>query len=289
MQNQDKFFLPGIAQDISYRNVRDKEHWKTARAFTEELWQIYRPYADDHAQSDAKAHFLQRFWEMYVTCTLIKQGFEIKRVGNEGPEFYFIYEGRRFWVEAIAPGSGNGPDYVPETEPGKAYRVPTDKVLLRFTHALLEKHRKYKIDLEKGIVKPDDQIILAINSRGIPHAPYGSDLPYLIKAFLPFGDLTYAFDRETMELKDQYHQWRENVRKVSGANVPTTCFLSTEYTAFSAAIHSGVDCDNRPLNLGKDFIVLHNPSAANKLPENLFSWCRQYSYIDGSLNVLEPA
>lgn len=285
----DEFFLPGIAEDKSYINIRDKEQWKDGRAFTEELWQIYRPYADDHAQSDAKTHFLQRFWEMYVACTLLKQGFKIERVGKEGPEFYFIYEGQRIWVEAIAPGPGNGPDYVPETESGKAYRVPTDKVLLRFTHALLEKHRKYKIDLDKGIIKPEDQIIFAINSRGIPHAPYGSDLPYIIKAYLPFGDLTYAFDRDTKELKDQYHQLRENIRKENGAHVSTNCFLDPEYSAFSAVIHSSVDCINRPPKLGGDFTVLHNPSALYKLPEDIFLWCCQYFYNDGLLNKLKPA
>lgn len=288
IHNDSNFFLPGSDADVRYINVRDKELWRNARVFIELLWQTYRPYADRHFRSDAKDHFLQRFWEMYVACTLLHRGFKLERFGNEGPDFYFLLEGRRIWVEAIAPGSGNGPDGVlaeTKLEPGIAYRIPSDQILLRYTNALDEKYRKYIEALNKGIVKPEEQMILAINSRGIPHAPYSSDIPYIVQAYLGFGELAYAFNRETEE-EYLYHGSRENVRKLNGVAISTTSFLETKFSAFSAVLHSGVDWANRPAKLGDDFLILHNPSAAYKLPTGIFSWCRQLLYNEGSLEEL---
>ena len=123
MNTADTFFLSGEATDPGYRNVRDLPHWHDAKAFTEYLWPLYRHLADPNFRTDARNHFNQRFWEMYLACTLIVRGFELHRLGSEGPEFYFIFGGRRVWVEAVAPGPGTGPDRVPETETGKAFTV----------------------------------------------------------------------------------------------------------------------------------------------------------------------
>ena len=57
-------------------------------------------------RKDARKHFLERYWEMYLTVALIGSGFVPKRVGNTGPEFFIEVEARRFWVEAIALGPG---------------------------------------------------------------------------------------------------------------------------------------------------------------------------------------
>lgn len=284
MNHTDSFFLSGGATDPAYVHVRDEEHLRDAKAFTELLWATYRPLADPHFLTDARNHFLQRFWEMYLACALVHRGFEVKRVGHEGPEFYFHCEGRRIWVEAIAPGPGDGPDRVPEIQLGEAYTVPTEKILMRFTSALLAKRKQYEAAIDKGIIKEGEQILLAINSRGIPHAPYGAEMPYFVKAYLPFGALTYVADTKTRKLTDRFHQYRPQVEKANSSPVATTSFLNPEFAPFTAALHSGVDCANRPSELGKDFVVLHNPSATHSLPKNLFSWCRQLEFCDEKLN-----
>lgn len=286
MRENGDFFLSGDATDMGYVNVRDSERLKSARDFTESLWPVYRPYADRHFREDAMHHFLQRFWEMYVACALIDRGFKLERVGNEGPEFYFLCEGRRIWVEAIAPNPGDGQDRVPEPKLEQAYSVPEEKILMRYTHALREKHRQYESALAKGIVQPNDQILLAINCRGIPHAPNGVEIPYILKAFLPLGALTLALDRETMEIKDSFHQRREAVVKKAGSPVATTSFLDPKFSAFCAVLHSAVDCTNHPLRFGDDFLVLHNPTALPPLPTNLFSWYRQFEFQDKTLQEI---
>ncbi len=78
---------------------------------------------------------------MYLALTLSERGFKLKRVRDEGPEFYFEYNTRKVWVEAVARGPGEGKDRVPESRNGDT--VPTEKILLRFTNALAEKSNKY--------------------------------------------------------------------------------------------------------------------------------------------------
>ena len=53
------------------------------------------PFVDPHFREDARHQFLQRFWEMYLACALLERGFNLERVGHEGPEFFFLCEGRR--------------------------------------------------------------------------------------------------------------------------------------------------------------------------------------------------
>ena len=120
MTGRDSFFLPSPTADAGYQNVRDLPHLEEGKLFVESLWPKYQHLADPHFREDARNHFLQRFWEMYLACTLLERGLELHRAGGEGPEFYFLLEGKRTWVEATAPGPGTGPDKVPSQSHGEA-------------------------------------------------------------------------------------------------------------------------------------------------------------------------
>ena len=269
------FFLPGPCTDPGYENVRDRPHHADAREFIDLLWSRYVPLADTHFREDARNHFLERFWEMYLAVTLTERGLHLIRTGGEGPEFYFQNEERRIWVEAVAPGPGIGPDRVPDFEFGAVSTVPTEKILLRFTNALVEKRAKYVEAMNKGLVSTGDGYLLAINSRGIRHAPYGNTMPYFVQAFLPFGPLAVAIDPKTGNVLESFYQYRPQVAKLSGAAVSTKVFLEPEFAFCSAVIHSGVDCVNRPNEMGGDFCILHNPNSAGSIGQDLFSWARQ--------------
>ena len=286
MTPSDAFFIPGNAADPGYRNVRDLPHCHEARTFTQQLWQKYRHLADTHFLSDARNHFNERFWEMYLGCTLIDKGFDVRRVGNVGPEFYVNLEGRRVWVEAVAPGPGTGADHVTVPERGEMGTVPSDKIVLRYTSALRDKHLKLRTAIDKGIVHPEETVILAVNSRGIPHAPFGGEMPYIIKAMLPFGALSIAIDPKTRKVVDTYHQYRPVVLKSNQAAVSTMPFLDPQYSVFAGILHSAVDCANHPATLGEEFLLLHNPTASTQLPRSAFSWCRQLEYADNQLHNL---
>lgn len=278
----NSFFLPGKVEDPSYQNVRDSPNLVKAKAFVEFLWQIYCPLADDNFRTDARNHFLQRFWEMYLACTLMERGFKLHPPAekSKGPEFYFIHDGRKVWVAAVAPGPGIGTDMVPPIVRGECFTVPIEKIILRFTSALRDKYLKINNDIGKGIIGREDSIVLALNSRGIPHGPFGADLPHFLKAFLPIGNLTLELNPRTRQITDSYHTERPAITKKSGAEVPTKAFLDSAFSHFAGVFHSTVDWVNRPPNLGEDFDFLHNPSAVTSFPQDLLSWWTQYEYID---------
>jgi hypothetical protein len=279
------FFLPGACNDSAYRNVRDNPDRPEVRAFVDSLWSRYHDLADPHFFQDARNHFLERFWEMYLAVTLRERELQLKKDGHAGPEFYFLYNGHKIWVEAVTPQPGDTKDQVPDYDyGGEVTEVPTEKILLRFTNALNEKKKKYIKALQKKIISPDDLYVIAINSRAIPHAPYRKTMPYFVQAFLPFGNLAMLIDSKTGKIDKTFYQHRDNIKKASGAPVSTTAFLDPEYSFVSAVLHSGVDCVNRPAILGEDFTILHNPTAIHPLDTSIFQWCEQMFYQNGRLN-----
>jgi hypothetical protein len=221
--------------------------------------------------------------------SLIDRGLVVERYGDEGPEFFILVDGRRLWIEAIAPGPGKGPDRVPElTYGGEAVEVPVEKILLRFTNALAEKRSRYLTARTKGIIGAQDMYVLAVNSRGIPHAPYKSSLPYFIQALLPIGPLTAEFDVKTGDLTRSFYAYRPLVQKITGAGVSTRAFLEAEQSFFcSAVLHSAVGCANHPSKLGDDFLVLHNPVAVNPCDAAVFGWCEQ-RFVQGNELCHQP-
>ncbi len=283
------FFIPGDCKDSFYRVVRDLPEHKEARAFVESLWQRYRGYEDRHFLEGAKSNFLQRSWEMYLAVALLDHELRLSRVGNVGPEFNFDFRGRKVWVEAVAPGPGDGDDRVTECVPGKPFSVPTEKILLRFTNALAEKRSRYLSARQKEIIGPDDLYLLAINSRGIPHAPFGNTLPFFVQAFLPLGDLTYVLDKKCRRISDSFYLRRDTVQKTRGATVATDCLLDEKYSFVSAVLHSAADCVNGPRTLGDDFEVLHNPTARLPLEPSPFAWCKQMYFRSNALEVFPRA
>jgi len=279
------FFLPGDA-DEAYCNIRDKTTGPApeARAFIESLWRRYRGLEDHNFLTDAKTHFLQRFWEMYLAVTFMERGLKPSRKGRGGgPEFSCSYKERKIWVEAVAPGPGDSAaDRVEEASTEGVTDLPEEKILLRLTQALAQKRERYLAALAKGIVSDQDCYVLGVNSKGITQA-YGA-LPFFFKALLPIGDPLLRI-RATAKITDSYYTLRETITKARGSPVSTTAFLDPQFAFLSAVIHSRVDCLNRPEELGEDFMVLHNPLAARPLEPSVFKWCEQYVYNDGELTI----
>ncbi len=222
-----------------------------------------------------------------MTVALMDAGFTPIKLADEGPEFFVELDGRRVWIEAIAPRGGHGPDKVLEFPPGTAFNVPTEQVLLRYTHALAEKRTKYLRDVEKGIVRSDDSYVVAINCREIPHARYGGVIPYALQAFLPFGPLTADYDLQTGKIINRYFTKRESISKLKGTKIPTTAFLDPSYACISAIIHSAVDAANAPVVFGEDLFILHNPIASRPIPTATFSRWRQYVFADNQIRMIE--
>lgn len=276
----ENFFLEGAAEDQAYINIRDIEHLAPDKACIERLWQLYRPYADPHFREDARNHFHQRFWEMYLAVTLLERGIKLEKHGRDGPEFSTLINGKRTWFEAIAPTSGTGENQVEDLQHGRVTAVPVEKILLRFTSAFFDKKKRYLQDFKKSLIAPEDSYILAINSRGIPHAAYGDTMPYFLQAFLGIGPLAVTFNTKTLEQTGAFYDHRPIILKKNGEPIAATEFLQESSSFCSTIIHSSVDCVNYPPVLGNEFQVLHNPMATHPIGMDVFNWCTQY-VVDG--------
>lgn len=279
------FFLRGADCSKAYSNFRGMRKWRELRQYAKKLWQIYEPFADSHFRVDARKHFFERYWEMYLTVALLANGARPVRVGPRGPEFFFSAHGKRIWIEAIAPGAGDGPDAVRENSSGTASEIPLDSIILRYTNALHVKNEKLQEEMARGIIAADDIVVIAINGAGIPYAPWGSTLPYLTQALLPIGPLTLSFDRATGQITDRCYRRKEAVQKKSGAAISTMPFLESAYSRVSAVIHSSAGPATFNRRLGADFFVLHNPLAINPLPTNVLAQWPQYHWSNDSLRI----
>lgn len=284
----DTFFISGPASDPAYLFTRDEPRAIERRAFVEALWHRSRQYVDRNLREDARNHFLQRFWEMYLAVTLLDRGLVLTRHGADGPEFSAEVASDRIWFEAIAPTSGSGADRVPEFPIGELQPVPTSRLLLRFTNALDEKRKRYVAALEKKIIAPEDPYILAINSSAIPWPESDNGIPYFVRAFLAVGPLQITFDTNSHEVVGSSYQYIPEIRKANGAQVSTRLFFEEQGAFCSAVIHSAVDCANHPPEFGGEFRVLRNPNAAHPISEHLFSWCTQFVVRGDEIHRLEP-
>ncbi len=85
-----------------------------ARNFTDQLWQIFRPYADNNFEAELRVEFLSRFREMYLTCTLLEKKFSISCL-KPGPDILIQDTMQSIWIEAVAPDQGEvASDRVPD-------------------------------------------------------------------------------------------------------------------------------------------------------------------------------
>jgi len=275
------FFQPGRAS-TPYEAVRDSAHFADIKALIEQIWSEYQPPSDPHFLEDAKAHFHQRTWELYVWHVLKIHGFAPAKVGPAGPDFSFIASQQRIWVEAVAPERGDGQDAVPGIrflnagEESIAQDVPEEAILLRFTQAIQRKLKKYEEDRAKNIVHNNDPFIIAIN--GCLATDYRGDppMPYVIKATIGLGHLMVLFDPTGKEPPESHYQRRSVVLKKNQQPVSTELFLKDEYRGISAILYSPKDICNTPEQRGSEMYYFHNPLATNPLSAGIFKFCREY-------------
>jgi hypothetical protein len=300
MKNQlPLLFSPGPASK-PYKSTRDHPNAAKTKAFLEELWIQYCPYADRHFLQEFRQEnqFYPRLWELHLGCTLLRRGYDLKKVGNEGPDFCVHVGDKKIWIEAIAPGAGTKKDAVPLLcwKSSAMQDIPEKQILLRFTQAIKEKRKKYTgwIDsktgkkhkgyLEKGIIHPDDCYIIAIawNDPNYSRTLIGTDsIPYIIRAVLGYGPEMVSFGKEPDDSFEVLSSYRKKIEKTGGSSVSTNFFRDEKYIGISAIIYSEERLTNfpniqNPDHLGTSFLYLHNPLAKNKLPRGTFKFCKEY-------------
>jgi hypothetical protein len=282
------FFSIGATSDSEYEvlNSPINEHAQRCRDFVECLWRDYSEFADKNYLSDAKNHFHQRFWEMYLSVTFLRRGYEVIKTPDESPDVCIQMKGKKIWIEAVAPGPGTGLDQIQMPEFGKANWVPTDQIALRYLNVLNTKFHNYQKYVNKEIVDSSDIFVIAINCNKVPHAYFGSTLPYHVQALLPIGPPNVIFDVATDSIVETGYSFKDSVVKNSGSKVEKKAFIDPKYSGISAvmnAIHEVGGYTINKNNLGVDFDFLHNPLSINPLSIDTIPWAQNRYVIDDQL------
>lgn len=269
---KSQLFTGGGAEDVSYVNIRDK--MPEARRHCEELWELFEPYADREFLIEIKKNFDARYWEMYLAVFLMKTGFEVL-APKPGPDIGIKYKGCRIWFEATCPERGaiDNPDRVPEfkaTPIGEEpifQNVPQEEILLRYLNALSGKRDQYVSWRDKGVVTPEDSLVIAINPRRLKRDFIDSDPPRILQAAYAVGPPFVVIDSQTAQPIEGGYQFRDKIRRRGGNEVSAGVFLLNDYAGFSGLLCSRVDAANHPNEMGSDFQLVENRKAKAPLPD----------------------
>lgn len=254
--------------DQLWELLHSRPELEAQRRLLVELSHRYRPFADRNFETELRYDFGARFWEMFLGIALLEGGFPVVPQADRdpaGPDICFLLQGRRVWVEAIAPKAGQGPDAVPGLQPGGGW-IPESQIVLRYRAAVEEKHRKRQGYLSNGVVQADEAYIVALNGFQIPsgHNAFPDEVPYPVRSVLPLGALTVMLDRESGDIVDQGSQTRFHILKKSGSEVRTDVFLDETYAGISGLLFSAA----HPLDVGAPTVsslaYLHNPQATGQ-------------------------
>lgn len=267
-----KLFTNGKGIDPAYNGIVENDHPEAIKAkkFCLELWKCFEKYADEHFVAQIKIDFYARFWEMYLTCALQENGFLVS-CPKPGPDLLLSYEKLNIWVEAIAPGNGSesSEDKVPKLKAKIAQEVPTEQIILRYRSAIAEKSKKYRGYIEKNIIAKGDPFIIAVNGCKVRSARTELNPPRIVRSVFPIGDKCITVDKYSGNPIDTGFCFKKSISKASGAQVSTDIFLDEKYSYISGILFSVSDCCNRPDVKGDDFILIHNPTAENPVPQGL--------------------
>jgi hypothetical protein len=240
-----------------------------SRANCEHLWRDFWPLADAQFMEDFRSQFHQRWFEMYLAVALLRTGLEVRYPGGGAPDIQVQHkDGRVVWLEATAPTGGdpNASDSVVEPprpgpgEPGVAFHVPTEAVILRITGALGAKARQIQGYRDKKIVDPDDEVLVAVNVNGVPHGATNAE-SCALGALYGVGSQFVTLDRETGEVVESGYQHRPQLRRASGSPVDAAPFLAGTLAHIAGALVSSTNSASCPTPLGLDFMLFPNLKA----------------------------
>lgn len=269
-------FTDDVATDTSYINVRaaTNAHTQKARQNCEELWEIYEPYADPEFRIEIRSNFDARYWEMYLTTFLMREGHEVS-CPKPGPDVGIRYNGCRIWFEATCPtrGADENPDQVPNVkvvrlgEEPVVQTTPNEKIVLRYLNSIAEKQRQYTSWLENGVIAIEDAFVVAINPRRLRHDVADTDPPRILQAAYRVGSPYIALDPQTAKPVEVGYQFRDKIKRYAGGEVSTGVFLLDEYAGLSGLLCSRIDVVNQPTEMGADFQLVENRRARAPLPD----------------------
>jgi hypothetical protein len=267
-------FTDDEATDPGYCAIRDGSNvrLKLTKWHCEYLWLFFERHADREFRTELRRTFHARYWEMYLTTSLILAGYEVT-CPKPGPDVGIIYRGQRIWFEAVGPDCGQAgkPDSVPTEVDGQ---VPEEKIILRYLNSISTKFKdQYSKWLANGTVSNKDTMVYAINPWAIPWDHTDSDPPRILQAAYNVGPPNVEVDPNSMKVVGTGYEFRGFIRKApkdqrqEGEKIPTGVFQQKEYAWLSGLLCSRAEAVNRAAEMGADFQLAPSLHANVRLPE----------------------
>lgn len=304
---------PALFEAADVEETLDEATFRVA-SFLRAMWEWFHPYADTTFVAELRGavaglhdnptagterdrayfQFQQRFWEMYVGCALLDQGVKLTpradwepAWGAAGPDLMALVDGRRVWVECVAPGPGTGPDGVPEIGDKPIEDVPVEGVKLRYLNALDAKRKQVAKHTQRGIVKAEDSFVVAINSRCIPFAFLTSEPPWIAAALYGLGNIAVTYNKSTKQWSEPFLTRRELVIKKNAESIDANLFMNGKATEVSGVLYSEVDAWNRKGDLASELMFMHNHMASAPVPDRWLPFSVSYSVkVSGNIGTL---
>ena len=249
------------APDKNYLALRDEPIHSRLRAYCEELWEKFSPFADSSFPDKFACQLHVRFFEMYLGNQILELGFSLlPRNTKMGPDLHFMFGNMHVWIEATAPDEGTGEDAVPDIFSYPSIEpFPDDKIILRFTNAISEKNKRLAEYVKKEIVDLDDAYIIAINGGSIGMEKYdAAPIPAIVKAVYPVGEHTVTIDTQKLVKVNEHYKYRNEVIKKNQSPVSTRVFLDPNYSGISGVLYSDAALWDLPKQTGSEFLYIHN-------------------------------
>jgi len=250
------------------RAVQVRQHCKR-------MWEIYHRYADPQFLAEIPRRFHDRWFEMYLTVTLLRQGAQVQKTQPPGPDILVAHEGRRIWIEAVCASGGEPgrPDSIAEPEfvPGRAIVTDAgyeewDKIALRIRNSIEKKRAAYAEYLRLGIVTTDDLLVIAVNISKIPGATLDTQ-KYILRALFGVGDFQVVINRASREIVGSHSQELISITKSNGAKVGTQPFVDGSMPTISAVLVSDFNAMAAADKDTIDLTIFPNLTTPNPLPQ----------------------
>ena len=269
------------ATDPLYNKIQedhpDYEPPSLLRDRVEALYQTCQGLVDKKFPIQIKHDFASCYSELYFCSTFIKRlGLDVTHPSDKGPDYYL--KGLDCWAEVVTAADGvkDNVNSIPQTINGVLIDAPRRQFMLRFTNSFTYKAHKILEYINKGLIHETQKIVICINGgwlsglNGLPFHPVGG-VPAAVSALLPIGNMILMIDKDNMSIAERTFEYRDYVIKEINGNseqIRTDYFLDSKYSCISAVVYSyaKVTSSINDSDLGRDFFIIHNPMATNKLP-----------------------
>ena len=265
---------------LAYRKVQEAadERCERVRAQCEDLWCDFSEYADDHFLKEFAVNFHQRWFEMYLTVSLIRAGLAVE-CPKPGPDVLVSVDGQRIWIEAVCATEGQvgKPDSVPELKFGTVQNVPIEQYVMRIRNSLKEKAEKFKEYIQCGTVDPSDTTVIAINGGQIPFM--SADLAEcMMRSLYGVGDIVVTISRNSRRIVNTDRESVQTISKTSGAKIGVQPFIDGSMKHVTCVLASGVNAVTVSSTLDGDYVLYPNLSCTTPWVSGLLPLAEEWSF-----------